>query len=174
MLYRGALILACAPPLLIFSGPYESLWTAHNSNVARIAFWVIGLLTVFFTAVYLFRGIISLFARVPSATVQPRFFSPLHLAGIVACAAGLSGILLALWNWFVPFLGPSIGSPFTEAAWPATHFAMLAAGLVVAVAGWVVALLLHAQPVFSFVPQSNFAQTMYVLFLNKFYFAIFF
>ena len=56
LLYFGALILACAPPFLIFSGPYESLWTVHNSTTARIAFWVIGLLTVFFTAMYLFRG----------------------------------------------------------------------------------------------------------------------
>ena len=172
LLYVGALILACGPPLLIFSGPYESLWTAHNSSAARIAFWVIGLLTVFFTAIYLFRGITSLFARVPSAIVQPRFFSPLHLAGIVAGAAGLIGILLALWSWFVPFLRPAIGTPFAETAWPATQVPILVAALVVAVAGWAMALVIQARPVpvLSFVSQSNFAQTMYVLFLNKFYF----
>jgi NADH-quinone oxidoreductase subunit L len=170
LLYVGVLILACAPPLLIFSGPYESLWTAHNSSAARIAFWVIGLLTVFFTAIYLFRGITSLFARVPSAAVQPRFFSPLHLAGIVAGATCLIGILLALWSWFVPFLGPAIGTPLAESAWPETHVPILGAALVVAVVGWALALVLQARPVLSFVAQSNFAQTLYVLFLNKFYF----
>jgi len=78
----GALILACVPPVLIFSGPYEALWTVHNSSAARIAFWVIGLLTVFFTAMYLFRGLALLFQPAPSALVQPRFFSPLHLGGL--------------------------------------------------------------------------------------------
>ena len=169
-LYVGALILACAPPLLIFSGPYESLWTAHNSVPARITFWVIGLLTVFFMAIYLFRGITSLFARVPSAVVQPRFFSPLHLMGIGVGAGSLIGILLALWSWFAPFLAPAIGTPVAEAAWPAAHLPMLAAGLVAAVAGWGAALVLHARPVLSFVPRSSFARTIYVLFLNKLYF----
>ncbi|MEO2018865.1 MAG: NADH-quinone oxidoreductase subunit L, partial [Fuerstiella sp.] len=93
LLYFGALILACVPPFLIFSGPYESLWTVQNSNTARIAFWVIGLLTVFFTAIYLFRGVTSLFGRSSSAVVQPRFFSPSHILGVSAGAAGLIGVL---------------------------------------------------------------------------------
>ena len=171
-LYLGALILACAPPLLIFSGPYESLWTVHNSSAARIAFYVIGLLTVFFTAMYLFRGITSLFQRVPSAVVQPRFFSPFHLVGIVAGSVGLIVILLALWLWFVPFLAPAIGTPYSldGGIWPANHVPMLVMALVAALAGWGLASLLHARPMLAFVPRSNFAQTMYVLFLNKFYF----
>ena len=172
LLYLGALILACAPPLLIFSGPYESLWTVHNSSAARIAFWVIGLLTVFFTAMYLFRGIASLFQPVPSAVVQPRFFSPFHLVGITAGTLGLIGILLALWSWFVPFLAPAVGTPYplADGIWPASHFPLLVLALVAALAGWGLAALLHARPMLSFVPRSKFAQTMYVLFLNKFYF----
>jgi NADH:ubiquinone oxidoreductase subunit 5 (subunit L)/multisubunit Na+/H+ antiporter MnhA subunit len=158
--------------LLIFSGPYESLWTVHNSSAARIAFYVIGLLTVFFTAMYLFRGITSLFQRVPSAVVQPRFFSPFHLVGIVAGSVGLIVILLALWLWFVPFLAPAIGTPYSldGGIWPANHVPMLVMALVAALAGWGLASLLHARPMLAFVPRSNFAQTMYVLFLNKFYF----
>ena len=172
LLYLGALILACAPPLLIFSGPYESLWTAHNSIAARTAFWVIGLLTVFFTAMYLFRGIASLFQRIPSAVVQPRFFSPYHLVGIVAGSVGLVGILLALWRWFVPFLAPAIGTPYSldGGIWSASHIPMLVLALVAALAGWGLASVLHARPMLSFVPRSNWAQTMYVLFLNKCYF----
>ena len=172
LLYLGALILACAPPLLIFSGPYESLWTVHNSSAARIAFWVIGLLTVFFTAIYLFRGITSLFQRIPSAVVQPRFFSPRHLVGFIAASLGLTGILLALWSWFVPFLAPAVGTPYSVdgGIWPANHVTMLVMALVAALAGWGLASVLHARPMLSFVPRSNFAKTMYVLFLNKFYF----
>ena len=172
LLYISALILACAPPLLIFSGPYESLWTAHNSSAARIAFCVIGLLTVFFTAMYLFRGIASLFQPVSSAVVQPRFFSPFHLVGIIVGSLGLIGILLALWGWFVPFLAEAIATPYplVDGIWPASHVPMLVLAVVAALAGWGLALLLHARPTLSFVPRSNFALTMYVLFLNKFYF----
>ena len=169
-LYVGALILACAPPLLIFSGHYQALWTTHNLPAARITFWVIGLLTVFFTAIYLFRGIVTLFARVPSAAVQPRFFSLLHLAAIVVGAAGLAGVLMAIWMWFVPFLGPAIGAPTVGRFWPGTHVPMLVASIIAAGAGWMLALVLHARPMLSFVPRSNFARTMYVLFLNKLYF----
>jgi len=172
LLYLGALILACAPPLLIFSGPYESLWSAHNSGAARMAFWMIGLLTVFFTAMYLFRGIALLFQPVPSAVVQPRFFSPFHLAGIIVGSVGLIVILLALWVWFVPFLAPATATPYPLANgnWSASHFPLLVLALVAALAGWGLAVLLDVRPMLSFVPRSNFAQTMYVLFLNKFYF----
>ncbi len=172
LLYLGALILACVPPLLIFSGPYEALWTEHNSNAARIAFSVIGLLTVFFTAMYLFRGIASLFQRVPSEVVQPRFFSPFHLAGIIVGSVGLIVILLALWEWFLPFLAPATATPYplANSNWSASHFPSLVAALVAAVAGWGLASVLHARPMLSFVPHSKWAQTMYVLFLNKFYF----
>jgi NADH-quinone oxidoreductase subunit L len=147
----------------------------HNSSAARIAFWVIGLLTVFFTAMYLFRGIASLFQPVPSALVQPRFFSPFHLAGIIVGSLGLIGILLALWVLFVPFLAPAIGTLATPYApaddiWPASHLPLLVLALVAALAGWGLAVLLQARPMLSFVPHSHFAQTLYVLFLNKFYF----
>jgi NADH-quinone oxidoreductase subunit L len=163
--YAGSLILACTPPLLIFSGHYESLWMAHNSSAAQIAFWVIGLLTVFFTAMYLFRGIALLFTPAPSAVVQPRLFSPLHLVGLVVSAVGLAGILVALWTWFVPFLAPA-----AESDGPQTHIPILVVALIAALAGWAVGLVLHSRPVLAFIPRSNFAQTMYVLFLNKFYF----
>ena len=168
----GALILACGPPVLIFSGPYESLWTVHNSSAAQIAFWVIGLLTVFFTAMYLFRGLTSLFHPAPSALVQPHFFSPLHLVGIIVGSFGLIGTLLALWVWFVPFLAPAIATPYplTDGIWRASHVLSLVLAMVAALAGWGAAALLQARPMLSLVPRSHFAQTMYVLFLNKFYF----
>ena len=173
ILYFGALILACAPPLLIFWGSYyESLWTVHNSNTARIAFWVIGLLTVFFTAMYLFRGVTSLFQRSPSAVVQPRFFSPAHVLGISVGALGLIGLLMVLWSWFVPFLKPAMGKPYPLAAgvWqPGSLVPLLTLPLLAAFAGWAFACMLHTNPKPSCVARSNWAKTMYVHFLNKFY-----
>ena len=171
-LYLGALILACAPPFMIFSGPYESLWTVHHSSAARIAFWVIGLLTVFFTAMYLFRGVTSLFQRSPSAVIQPRFFSLSHLLGISVGAFGLCGLLLLLWSWFVPFLTPALRTPYPLAAggWQLESlFPLLTLPLLAAFAGWALACILHTNPKLSFVARSNWAKTMYVLFLNKFY-----
>ena len=168
----GALILACVPPVLIFSGPYEALWTVHNSTAAQVGFWVIGLLTVFFTAMYLFRTVTALFQPVSSALVQPPFFSSVHLGPISVGALGLIGILLALWVWFVPFLAPAIATPYplADTTGSASHFPLLILALVVALAGWGLASLLHTSPLLSFVPHSDFAKTMYVLFLNKFYF----
>ncbi len=170
--YFGALILACAPPFLIFSGPYESLWTVHNASAARIAFWVIGLLTVFFTAIYLFRGVTSLFKRSPSAIVQARFFSPSHLLGISLAALGLIGLLMVLWSWFVPFLRPALGKPHTLAAgdWqPGSLLPILTLPLLAAFSGWALACVLHTKPKLLYVARSNLAKTMYVLCLNKFY-----
>jgi NADH-quinone oxidoreductase subunit L len=172
LLYLGALILACVPPFLIFSGPYESLWTVHKPSAAA-AFWVIGLLTVFFTAMYLFRGVTSLFGRNPSAVVQPRFFSPAHLLGISVGALGLIALLLVLWSWFVPFLGSALGKPDLPAAgvWQlGSLFPLLIWPLLAAFAGWALACLLHTKPKLFYVVRSNWAKTMYVLFLNKFYF----
>ena len=59
-----ALILACIPPFILFSGPYEAMWTVHHFPAAKFTFWAIGLMTVFFTALYLFRGVFSLFQPV--------------------------------------------------------------------------------------------------------------
>ena len=49
--------------MILFSGPYEAMWTVHQTPAARLAFWIIALATVFFTAMYLFRGIVSLFQK---------------------------------------------------------------------------------------------------------------
>ena len=171
-LYFGALILACAPPFLIFSGAYETLWTVHDFSAAIIVFWVIGLLTVFFTAMYLFRGVTSLFGRSPSGVVQPRLFSISHLLGISVGALGLIGLLMVLWSWFVPFLKPALGKPYSPTAgvWQfGSLFPLLSLPLLAAFGGWAVAFILHMNPKRSFVDRSNWTKTMYVIFLNKFY-----
>jgi NADH:ubiquinone oxidoreductase subunit 5 (subunit L)/multisubunit Na+/H+ antiporter MnhA subunit len=136
------LVLAGIPPLVIFSGSYERLWMLHGLNAARITFWVIGLLTVFFTAVYLFRGVTTLFARNPESAVQPRFLAPAHLLSISVGALTLIGLLMLLWHWFVPFLGPALRRPVPTAAfelWQGGNFLpALAVPLLVALSGWAV------------------------------------
>jgi len=173
LLYFGALILACVPPFVIFSGSYEHLWTVHNAPAARNAFWVIGLLTVFFTAMYLFRGVTSLFQRSSSAVFQPRFFSPLHVFGVSLGSLGLIGILMALWSWFVPFLAPALGEQLpavASAGQPGSLFPLLTVPLLAACGGWALAFVLHTNPRPSLVARSNWAKTLYVIVLNKFYF----
>ncbi len=181
-LYVGALILACLPPFIIFSAPYESVWLAHGFASAGVAFWAIGLATVFFTAMYLFRGIVSLFQHGPVIhdmktagvlEVQPRIFSPAHVAGVIVGGGAMVMVLMALWTWFVPFLAPALAlSP--SAVEGTTLFPGGVGGillpLAVAMGGWAYALFLHVRARPSSAEQSEFMKTLYVMFLNKGYF----
>jgi len=181
-LYIGALILACIPPFVIFSGPYENLWTVHHFASAKFVFWVIGLTTVFFTAMYLFRGILLLFQGGPSirdsasgksVVVQPQLFSPSHLLGLFVVGVTLVSVLIVLWGWFVQFLAPALGqpvSPLNELTTTVGVSWWIMVPLVVAFAGWGLAYSLHSNPRPSFLPQSEWGKTLYVLFLNKWYF----
>jgi len=181
-LYIGALILACIPPFVIFSGPYENLWTVHHFASARFVFWVIGLTTVFFTAMYLFRGILLLFqgglsardsASGKSVIVQPQLFSPSHLLGLVVVGVTLVSVLIVLWGWFVQFLAPALGlpvSPLNELTTTGGVSWWIMVPLVVACAGWGLAYSLHIKPRPSFLAPSEWGKTLYVLFLNKWYF----
>ena len=103
----GALVLACIPPFVIFSGPYEYLWTVHHFASAKFVFWVLGLATVFFTAMYLFRGILLFFQgglsvrgseSGESFVVKPDLFSPSHLVGLFVWGVMLVSVLMVLWG----------------------------------------------------------------------------
>jgi len=178
----GALVLACIPPFVIFSGPYEYLWTVHHFASAKFVFWVIGLSTVFFTAMYLFRGILLFFQGGPSIrdlesgksfVVQPQLFSPSHLVGLFVGGVILVSVLMVLWGWFVPFLAPALGQPVPLLNELTTFGGMslwIMLPLVVAFGGWGFAYFLHIKPRPSFLAQSEWEKTLYVLFLNKLYF----
>jgi len=178
----GALVLACIPPFVIFSGPYEYLWTVHHFASAKFVFWVIGLATVFFTAMYLFRGILLFFQGGPSIrdlesgksfVVQPQLFSPSHLVGLFVGGVILVSVLMVLWGWFVPFLAPALGQPVPLLNELTTFGGMslwIMLPLVVAFGGWGFAYFLHIKPRPSFLAQSEWEKTLYVLFLNKLYF----
>ena len=169
-LYVGAFILACIPPILIFSGPYESLWIVHQTVAARITFWVIGLLTVFFTAMYLVHDVTSLFAHGHSPGVRPNFYSRNHLLAISAVGLVMIGILLAIWHWFAGFLSPALRPlPQVAVAWQPGSTFVLVAALLAVVAGWAIGWLLHTRPNSLPVARTKLGQNMYVLFLNKLY-----
>ena len=183
-LYLGALVLAVIPPFVIFSGPYERLWTAVYPTSGLLAFWVIGLITVFFTAVYLFHGIVTLFSRTMPVEWQDtgtsarssegttRLFSPSFLIAVLGTGCVLVYFLLSLWNWFVSFLAPAFPSPqvvlATEQA-SSMFSPWILLPLFTAISGWTLAYYLHfshAKPGPAF---QDKLKTLYVWCLNKGY-----
>ena len=64
-IFAGALLLSVLPPLVIFSGPYRHLWLSQNFSAANIALWIIGLGTVFFTAMTIAKTATSVFRKGP-------------------------------------------------------------------------------------------------------------
>ena len=75
-LYAGALVFSVVPPFVIFSTGYEQLWLSQNFSTAQVAFWVVGLGTIFFTGMYLFQGVVSLFRHGPPGVRAARLQIP--------------------------------------------------------------------------------------------------
>ena len=164
----GALIFACIPPLIFFSGPYEAMWTVHQAPAARFVFWIIALVTVFFTAMYLFRGIVLFFQEsltVAGSTVRPQIFSLPHGLIVLAGATVLCSVLFWFSTWFSAFLpAPSSTTPSAAPVslrllWP----------LLAAVAGWGLACALHVRPRSVAFVETGPGKRLYMLFWNKFY-----
>ena len=167
----GALLLACIPPFVLFSGPYEQIWISQQVPSARVAFWVIALSTIFLTAMYAFRGVVSLFGGTVgrSVTARPRLFSTPHLPGLAIAAIVAGTLLTGVWSQFSGFLGPALpGGP--PDSLPAGLSLLLAAPLAAAVAGWGFAYYGHVRPAAVPVGSREWAKTAYVLLLNKLYF----
>ncbi len=177
----GALIFACIPPIIVFSGPYERMWTVHNFPAAKFTFWTIALTTIFLTAMYLFRGINALFQARPAVResgparplIQPKLFSWSPVLAVAVGAVGLAGILVGLWSGFVDFLAPAVGRPIGTVpalGQPSAFSAWLLLPLLAAVGGWALAYILQVTPRPSVLGRSALAKSVYVLFLNKLYF----
>jgi NADH-quinone oxidoreductase subunit L len=166
--FVGSFVLSCLPAAILFSGPYESMWAVHQTPAARLGFWIVALATIFFTAMYLFRGISSIFHReviVSGSLARLRFFTARHLLIVMVIACFLFSFLSIFWQSFAEFLAPALGrsvpptpAPSTGLIWP----------LIAAFAGCSFAWLLHRRPV-AFA-DSAFGRRLYVLFANKLYF----
>ncbi len=180
-LYVGALVLALIPPVIIFSGPYERLWTVGDLAQARVVFWILGLATVFLTAFYLFRRIMDLFhqpvgvdSREGSGPGQmrPRLFSASLLLGLIPMTAGVAAFLIVLWGGFLEFLSPALAGPgLAPLELPSAGWAPLSLlpALGVAMGGWATAFYFHVSPLHLSGRWSDRAKTVYVFFLNKGY-----
>lgn len=159
----GALLLGLIPAAVLFSGPYERMWNAHQTPAAQLAFWVIAIGTVFLTGMYVFRAVSSLFGHRVSG-VLPNLFAPLYFAGMVLLTAVVGGGLVFGWTWFTDFLGPALGASSALTAGPAFSPWLIAA-LAAAVAGWGFAFTLqHRSPV-----AGSWTKTVYVALLNRLY-----
>ena len=179
-LYLGALVLAVIPPFVIFSGPYERLWTAVFPASGFLAFWIIGLITVFFTAVYLFHGIVTLFTRTMpvewqdsgAAEGKERLFSPSLLFAVLAMVIVLGYLLLRLWNWFTGFLAPAFPSPEPLLV-PDSGINVFSAWILLpvftAISGWGMAYYLHFSHARPSPGLQEKLKTLYVWCLNKGY-----
>ena len=177
----GALILACIPPFVLFSGPYERMWSAHHLPSARIAFWVIALSTVFLTASYTFRAVISLFQQSVGRTdtassgpgvVRPRLFSSSHVPGLALSAALVACLLIPAWSWFTAFLTPALGAQpasLNELTPLGSFSPWLVWPLLAAVGGWSLSYYLHLNPGLAALGRGEWASTAYVFLLNKLY-----
>ena len=175
----GTLLLACIPPLVLFSGSYEQMWSAHHLPSARIAFWVIALGTVFLTGAYTFRAVVSLFQQglgrpgavgPGSEVVRPSLFSPPHVFGTALLTALVGCLLVFLWSWFTAFLAPAIGGRMGGLQESAGGFSpWLVAPFLAAVGGWSVAWYLRRNRGFAAVGRGEWARALYVLLLNKLY-----
>ncbi|MDH5562175.1 MAG: NADH-quinone oxidoreductase subunit L [Nitrospirota bacterium] len=177
----GAVLLACFPPFLLFSGPYEQLWMAQPLASAQWTFWILGFLTVFFSAMYVMRGVLVLFHQPVSAAhgdgmgwqaIQPRFFSPIHLLGILAVIGIVGSLLLIVWSWFAEFLSPVVGhrvALIQEEPSSGTGLQLILA-VAVAVGGVAVGYFSLTKFSGSRFGQSTMGKRWYVHFLNKLYF----
>ena len=170
-LAAAALLLACVPPLVLFAGPYEQLWNSQHVPSARIAFWAVALATVFLTAAYTLRSIVSLFGEAVGKSVQarPKLLSLAHLPGLAVCGIAVTALVAGVWSRFSEFLQPALGSLPGEPEATALPFA-LAVSLAVAFLGWCFAYYCHVRPAAIPFGQREWVKSAYVLFLNKLYF----
>ena len=171
-LFIGALIMSLIPALVIFSGSYQFLWISQSSAAANIALWIVGLGTIFFTAMYLFNCVTTVFQRGPTGAsdsepvVRASLFSPRHVFGITVVVAVMIALLIGVWRWFAGFLSPVVGGMQSQ---PASEFsAWLLLPLFSALAGWILAYYRFSPPG---PPHTGiWKKRLYVFFLNKGYF----
>jgi NADH-quinone oxidoreductase subunit L len=165
-LSAGALMLGLIPAVVIFWGPYEQLWSVHQTPAARIAFWVVALATVFLTGIYAYRTVSSLFGhRIGSPGTMPNFFAPAYLLGVGSLTAIVGGLLIFVWAWFARFLAPALGAQAVTASGPSLS-PWIVAPLFAAVAGWGFAGLTQTNRA---VASSAWKKTVYVALLNRLY-----
>ncbi len=185
-LYRGALLLALIPPLVLFSGSYENLWGVTGLASAAIGFKVIGLITVFVASQYIFKGVASIFVHGPKTywpvsgqrglgvqSVRPQLWNDSILTGLFLVTVFAVGFLTLFWNWFADFLAPvfvfsKVTSGESVIAQGFPFWLVISFG--VAVAGWGYAYLKQVRSQHQTSRSNERNSRWYVLFWNRGYF----
>jgi len=182
-LYVGALLLALIPPFVLFSGSYEYLWGITGFVSAAIGFKIIGLITVFVAAQYLFKSVTSLFSHGPKTywpqdsletqSVRPQFFNGSILTGLFLATIFVGWLMTLFWSWFADFLAPVLTFPGVTLGEGAVEHGFsfwLVVSLGVAVAGWVYAYSTQMRSQDQVSRAKGKSSRLYVLFWNKGYF----
>jgi NADH-quinone oxidoreductase subunit L len=174
-IFAGALVMSVLPPLVIFSGPYRHLWLSQSFSAANIALWIVGLGTVFFTAMTISKSVTSVFRQGPPGAkdgaprIMPTLFSVKHVFGVIVALGILVSLLLLVWRWLAAFLSSSVGSAGEIVAEQSTGFsAWILVPIAVAVAGWAVVYARRGRPRSH--ETASWQKRLYVFFLNKGYF----
>jgi len=174
-IFAGALLMSVLPPLVIFSGPYRHLWLSQSFSAANIALWIIGLGTVFFTAMTISKSVTSVFRQgAPGAKdgeprIMPVLFSAKHVFGVIVALGALVSLLLLVWRWLAAFLSSAVGVSGEVVATQSSGFsAWILVPIAVGVAGWAVAYAGLGRPRSQ--ETAPWQKRLYVFFLNKGYF----
>lgn len=169
-LFGWALALSVVPPLVVFSGAYRDLWLSQGFGAANVALWVVGLGTVFATAMVLFKAFTSVFRHGvsgvgPGGRVAPDPSSTRHVVGIAAMASIAIALLVVVWRWFAEFLSPAVGGVPMQPSTGATLWVLVP--LAAAVLGWGIA---YARRDRASQPIPAWQKRLYVFFMNRGYF----
>jgi NADH-quinone oxidoreductase subunit L len=174
-IFAGALALSVLPPLVIFSGPYQHLWLSQGFSAATIALWIVGLGTVFFTAMTIAKCATSAFRLGPPGAsdseprISPALFSAKHVIGVIIALGVLVSLLILVWRWVAGFLSPVVGVSGEVVSDPSAGFsAWILVPIAVAIAGWAVAYATRGRSRSH--ETASWQKRRYVFFLNKGYF----
>jgi NADH-quinone oxidoreductase subunit L len=180
-LYSGSFLLAMLPSVLLFSAPFSALWTSTGRPAAAGLYSLLAFAASFFAAYLLSRLILETFQKpipfvwkqaLPASLAHPRPFSASLILGFIPFVVGLAVFLAVLWTAFTYILFPAgeQGLPTSDnlvrSAFDLEH---LITPLLVASAGWGLALTVHGRRWLKPSWITSAQDRLYVFFMNRGY-----
>jgi NADH-quinone oxidoreductase subunit L len=176
----GAIALAGLPPFAGFFSKDEILWEAFSAGGVGIVFWLIGLVTAFLTAFYIFRLVFTVFHGTSHVSKEARHHLhespavvtvPLIALAVLSLTAGWVGIPSESLNAIRPFLAPVLAAHPVEAHGEshALEYALMVVSVLVAAAGVWLAHLFYVKSPELPARLAASAGNLYQLSLNKWY-----
>ena len=173
------LVLAWLPLFILFSGPYERLWTVTLNQPAGWVFLGLASMTVFFTAYAVFRLVVAIFQHpmpmewdIMSDPVDQtsKIASPAFVAGTAVATLGLGIALAFIWDGFSHALTPVLsleGLMNSASDGSGGSPLWMSVAVVCALAGWGMAYYVHIRPCRPAFWMTEVSRTLYVLCLNR-------